>query len=538
MNAWGNLAGRRRTVRPALCLLLTISLLGLSSFSPRMRSSVKAAPQDPQTAAAPETIHTTYSNPSAITPADRVTNTAGSNPGLPALYPSAVTVQGQTGSVAKVTVSFMLTSTFPDDVDMLLVGPTGAQSLILSDAGGDPDVVGVGYIFDQTAANSWPDTPVSAVPGGTYKPTNYAGNPTPEPGGTDNFPAPGPGLLNYPADLSVFNGTNPNGVWKLYVVDDQTQDTVAMNGGWVLDVTMSNTSGCATAKRPADMNGDGKTDYQVVRNIGGGQITWYTLDSAGAFTATQFGLLGDYFLPVDYDGDGKADVAVWRAGSPGHYYILQSSTNTLRIENLGVTGDNPTIVADYDGDGKADPAAYHPGTGSSQSIWSYRSSVNGLLQNIFWGNQGDFVAPGDYDGDGRADFAIQRPVGGGQAVFYRLYSVGGADGVAFGLSADAVVSGQWDGDCKTDIAVARAVGSNVVWYILNSTNGQVRGYAFGNSSGDYLAPGDYDGDGIFDITVWRQNPAVFYLLKSSNNTVLGQNWGATGDYPPTNYQQH
>lgn len=166
------------------------------------------------------------------------------------------------------------------------------------------------------------------------------------------------------------------------------------------------------------------------------------------------------------------------------------------------------------------------------------NSVGGLPQNTFCGNQGDRVAPGDYDGDGRADFAVRRNIGGGQAAFYRLYSAGGADGVAFGLSGDSIVSGQWDGDCKTDIAVVRGSGGNIVWYILNSTDGQVRGYAFGDSAVDFATPGDYDGDGIFDISVWRTDQDIFYLIKSSTNTVLGQNWGANPDYPTANYQQH
>ena len=49
---------------------------------------------------------------------------------------------------------------------------------------------------------------------GTFMPTNGTA------GGADNFPAPAPTPLSLNSSLSVFNGTNPNGQWKLFVLDD------------------------------------------------------------------------------------------------------------------------------------------------------------------------------------------------------------------------------------------------------------------------------------------------------------------------------
>ena len=57
--------------------------------------------------------------------------------------------------------------------------------------------------------------------------------------GTEAWPAPAPTPL-YGAGLSlVFNGTNPNGTWKLYVVDDQSIDSGMITGGWALTIATS-----------------------------------------------------------------------------------------------------------------------------------------------------------------------------------------------------------------------------------------------------------------------------------------------------------
>src|SRR6185436_18033985 len=50
----------------------------------------------------------------------------------------------------------------------------------------------------------------------------------------------------YGTALSDFNGIDPNGVWKLYIVDDSNQDAGVISGGWSLSVATA----AATAALP------------------------------------------------------------------------------------------------------------------------------------------------------------------------------------------------------------------------------------------------------------------------------------------------
>lgn len=52
-------------------------------------------------------------------------------------------------------------------------------------------------------------------------------------------------------------------------------------------------------------------------------------------STVQFGLSGDKPTPADYDGDGRADIAVFRNGT---WYLQQSTNGTLTIQ-FGIATD-------------------------------------------------------------------------------------------------------------------------------------------------------------------------------------------------------
>jgi hypothetical protein len=268
-----------------------------------------------------------------------------------------------------------------------------------------------------------------------------------------------------------------------------------------------------------DFDGDGKTDVTVFRPSMG---AWYTIQSgSGNRTLYTWGVNGDIAVAGDYDGDGKTDIAVYRPSS-GVWYVVQSSTGTGFAYTWGDAGDIP-MPGDYDGDGKTDIAVYRPSTG----VWYIVRSTTGTGVTFTWGARGDIPVGGDYDGDGKTDIAVYRPSTG---VWYIVpSSTGNGFAYTWGIAGDIpVAGGDYDGDGKTDIAVFRP--STGVWYIVPSSTGIGFAYTWG-ISGDVPVVGDYDGDGKTDIAVFRPSTGMWYIIRSSTGNGSADPWGSVGDVP-------
>ena len=156
-----------------------------------------------------------FANSTSITLSD-------SGAGVP--HPSTIDVSGLGSSIKNLKVTLRgLSHTDPSDLDVLLVGPSGESVILMSDAGGGHDLVGVTLGFDDHSSSGLNET--GQIVSGIYRPTNYFAG--------DTFPVPST-VTAYNLTLDTFDGGNPNGTWSLYVVDDAAGGSGAIAGGWSL----------------------------------------------------------------------------------------------------------------------------------------------------------------------------------------------------------------------------------------------------------------------------------------------------------------
>jgi hypothetical protein len=277
-----------------------------------------------------------------------------------------------------------------------------------------------------------------------------------------------------------------------------------------------------------DFDGDGKADLSVWRGQTGDWITLTSKDGKmqteawGSSAAPYF----DVMAPGDYDGDGKMDVAVFRR-STGEWLIKGSKDGAVTAKVWGLGTDIP-VPGDYDGDGKTDIAVWR-GAGT---IWYILRSSDGETQTVSWGTSRapywDVPVAADFDGDGKTDIAVFRQQNGHW--YIRLSSDGSTLDKAWGMGTDVPVAADYDGDGKADIAVWRGAETN--WYIVRSSDGVVQTISWGASSlGDIPVPGDFDGDGKADVAVWRASEGNWYAIRGSDNSVLTRLHGQPGDTP-------
>jgi len=313
-------------------------------------------------------------------------------------------------------------------------------------------------------------------------------------------------------------------------------------GTFNFTITATNSSNCTGSKAYSvqiggaamqslifgDFDGDGKADLSVWRGQAG---DWLTVNSGdgklkteawGSSAAPYF----DVMTPGDYDGDGRMDLAVFRRQT-GEWLIKGSRDGAVTAQAWGMATDVP-VPGDYDGDSKTDIAVWR----GSDTNWYILRSSDGQTETVSWGTSRapyrDVPVSADFDGDGKTDIAVFRQQNGHW--YIKLSSDGSTLDKAWGLGSDVPVAADYDGDGKADIAVWRGAEAN--WYILRSSDGATQSVSWGTATlQDVPVPGDYDGDGRADVSVWRESVGAWYIKGSRDGSPLTKVHGQSGDVP-------
>lgn len=332
-------------------------------------------------------------------------------PGSP--YPSTVSASNLTGTISKVTVRLNgLSHTYPDDLDIALVGPGGQAVMLMSDAGGGGDINGLSLTFDPAASATLPDS--SQLSSGVFRPTNY--------GTTDSFPAPAP-AGSYGTSLDAFNGLAPNGTWRLYIVDDAGQDAGSLAQGWVLTIATTGAPapdstpdafyftdvtsvavGSAQVSNPVTIAG---IDTAAPISVTGGQ---YSIGCSAGFTTTSSTISNGQSVCVRHTSAATTSTSINTTLTVGGVADTFTSTTVGPVTPPGSGGS--VVILDNQ------PGSPYPSTASISNLTGTIAKVTVKLNGL------SHTFPDDLD------IALVGP--GGQAV--RLMSDAGGGGNINGLS--------------------------------------------------------------------------------------------------------
>lgn len=191
----------------------------------------------------------------------------------------------------------------------------------------------------------------------------------------------------------------------------------------IVDVNAGNAIG-SLAIFNEDYDGDGKTDPGIFQWHGIGFLA-YRQSSTGTLSSVS---MSWFQVRVgDVNGDNSADVASYNI-----------STNEISVAGQTVrwgNGGDRWVPADFDGDNRGDIAIFRPGTGD----WWWIRSSDSVVNVVHWGVNGDVPVQADYDGDGKTDVAIYRPASP-QSTYWVFGSTAGYSAFGFGIATDSAVT--------------------------------------------------------------------------------------------------
>jgi protocatechuate 3,4-dioxygenase beta subunit len=253
-----------------------------------------------------------------------------------------------------------------------------------------------------------------------------------------------------------------------------------------------------------------------------------------------------YFNPVAWNGSDM---------NRAEWVSMDMEGKPVKKATFGIEGGRP-LVGDFNGDGRIDLGVFFDG------LWFLDLNGNGVWDDgdlwVRLGKEGDQPVAGDWDGDGKTDLGIFGPswVGDSRAVSHEP-GLPDSDNVEpsgryknvppkpeeatigwrtmkrtaqgklrsdlidhvfqYGSEGDMAISGDWNGDGITNIGLFR----DGTWYLDADGNGRwTPGDVYVESvgaAGDIPVVGDWNGDGVDELGVYRKG--TWYLDINGDRTL-------------------
>lgn len=236
--------------------------------------------------------------------------------------PSTINVSGLRAPVADVDISLnLLTHPTASDLDIMLVGPNGQMALVMSDVGFAAANDSLTFSDEAASRITYAEPLVS----GTFQPTDDDYTPSP-----DIFAAPAP-TTNPGSALSVFNGTDGNGAWTLYI---REQDNAPVETGsvasWSLRITAAN-SGPQTQPESFSVKAGQTLDVPAE-----GVLANDTDPDDDALTARLAGQAKKGSVTVNADGSFSYLAKKKAKGTDTFTYLATDSTGLSAVEKVNI----------------------------------------------------------------------------------------------------------------------------------------------------------------------------------------------------------
>jgi hypothetical protein len=302
-----------------------------------------------------------------------------------------------------------------------------------------------------------------------------------------------------------------------------------------------------------DFNRDGIADL-VVANHDSNNVSVLLGKGNGTFGAAFNYAAGTGPRAVavaDFNGDGIPDLAVANSTSKSVSVLLGSGDGTFQAAVDYAVGGSlyGVAVADFNGDGTPDLAVANSGKASVSVLLGNGDGTFQAAVNYPAGAAPLSVAVGDFNRDGIPDLVV----GTNAAVHSVSVLLGNGDGTFqaaakydAGIISYALTVADLNGDGVLDLAVGNA--GNRVSVLLGNGDGTFQGaksFAAGPSSASSVVVGDFNGDGVLDLvaanplTAYGQGGSVAVLLGKGDGTFqeavnypagLSANYVAVGDF--------